>query len=520
MIKNEYTKTLLLSPVYPGEPLSEILHRENVDIHFPCGGNHTCGKCKVVVEGELSEISPSENALLSEEDRKNGIRLACFVRAMGDVKIHLSKALSSQILTHGTVTLTTNEPLMASGHFGVAVDIGTTTVVCKLYDSLGTELAVSSELNRQKQFGADVISRINYGMLHNNEVISRSIVEQIEEMLQVVSDKANILRNQITHAVVTGNTTMLHFFSGLDPKSIGFAPFTPVSLFNTYHTDILSGIEVYIPPCVSAYVGADLVCCILSSNMMEKKDKALIVDIGTNGEMALLSDGDLHCCSTAAGPAFEGAGISHGSVASTGAISHVNYDAQTGLVMYETIEDAPPKGICGSGVVDAIAMLYDTGAMLPNGRLEIDGNPLAAMMQENDEVEFVFPDTSIAITQGDIRKIQLAKAAIYAGIITLSEACEISTDELDVIYLCGGFGSFINLSAAETIGLIPKDSKSRTVALGNAALMGASMLLLDSTARNKIRRISDECQYIELSGHDGFMDNYVDSMMFWDLDID
>jgi len=484
MKKNEGIKTLLLSPAYPGELLSDMLHREHVNIHFPCGGNHTCGKCKVLVEGELSEISPSENALMNEEDIKNGIRLACFARAMGDVKIYLSKVLSSQIMTHGTVTLTINEPMMAPGYFGVAIDIGTTTVVCKLYDSLGDELAVTSELNRQQRFGADVISRINHGILNQNDVISMSIVEQIEEMLLLLSDEAKILRNQITHAVVTGNTTMMHFFAGIDPRGIGFAPFIPASLFDTWHKEILRGIDVYIPRCVSAYVGADLVCCVLASNMIEKKDKALIVDIGTNGEMAIFSDGELHCCSTAAGPAFEGAGISHGSVASTGAISHVNYDEQTCLVKYETIDGASPKGICGSGVVDAIAMLYDNGAMLPNGRLESDGHPLEAMMHENDELEFVFPDSSIAITQGDIRKIQLAKAAILGGITTLTEACGINSDEIDVIYLCGGFGSFLNLSAAETIGLIPKESKSRTVVLGNAAVMGASMLLLDKNAQN------------------------------------
>lgn len=519
-MKNEGIKTLLLSPTYPGEPLSDILHREHINIHFPCGGNHTCGKCKVFVEGELSEISPSEDALINEDDREKGIRLACFVRAMGDFKIHLSKELSQQILTHGAATLTTNEPLMASGYFGVSVDIGTTTVVCKLYDSFGTELAVTSELNRQKQFGADVISRINHGISNQNDVISRSIVEQIEDMLLLLSDEANIFRNQITHAVVTGNTTMLHFFAGMDPRGIGFAPFTPASLFDTWHKEILRGIEVYIPPCVSAYVGADLVCCILASNMMDKKDKALIVDIGTNGEMAILSDGELHCCSTAAGPAFEGAGISHGSVASSGAISHANYDAQTGVVKYETIDDAPPKGVCGSGVVDAIAMLYDNGAMLPNGRLESDGHPLESMMHGNDELKFVFPGSDVAITQGDIRSIQLAKAAILGGITTLTEACEIRSDEIDVIYLCGGFGSFLNLSAAETIGLIPKESKSRTVVIGNAAIMGASMLLLDNTARNKIRRIADECQYIELSGNDAFMDHYINSMVFGELEVD
>lgn len=519
-MKNEDIKTLLLSPAYPGEPLSDVLHREHVNIHFPCGGNHTCGKCKVLVEGELSEISPSEDALMSEGDREKGIRLACFVRAMGDVKIHLSKALSQQIATDGAGTLIINEPLMAPGYFGVAVDIGTTTVVCKLYDNLGAELAVTSELNRQQQFGADVISRINHGILNQNDVINRSIVEQIEEMLLQLSNEANIFRNQITHAVVTGNTTMLHFFADIDPRGIGFAPFIPASLFDTWHKEILSGVDVYIPRCVSAYVGADLVCCILASKMMEKKDKALIVDIGTNGEMAILSDGQLHCCSTAAGPAFEGAGISSGSGASSGAISHAHYDVQTGLVEYETIEDTPPKGICGSGVVDAIAMLYDNGAILPSGRLELGGHPLEAMMRESDEIKFVFPDSDVAITQEDVRQIQLAKAAILGGITTLTEACEINSYEIDVIYLCGGFGSFLNLSAAETIGLIPKESKSRTAVLGNAAIMGAAMLLLDNTARDRMRRIANECQYIELSGNDAFMDHYINAMSFGELDVD
>ncbi len=507
-----------LEALYENEPIHDILVRAGVNFDLPCGGNHTCGKCKIKVRGNLSAISPSEAAMLSDSERAAGMRMACFAKAMGDIFITLPERTGQQILAGGVAELSVHNPMMPPERYGVAIDIGTTTVVCSLYGHDGVSLGTVSELNSQQRFGADVISRINHGILHGNDDIHKAIVTQLEKMLLELSAKVGVMRSAITNAVVTGNTTMLHFFAGLDPKGTGFAPFTPQSLFNLERSDILEGISVYLPPCVSAYVGADLVCCVLASKMCERGDTALIVDIGTNGEMALLYKGMLYCCSTAAGPAFEGAGISQGMIAASGAISHVRYDIKKKAVVYETIGNAPAKGICGSGVIDTIALLLEQGAMLPSGLLETElpeGHPMASMMWgEEADLGFTFPNSKVSLIQADVRKIQLAKAAIYSGIITMAQICGLDMKNLEVFYLCGGFGSFLNLTSAEVIGLTPENSKDITVVLGNAAIMGAAMVLLDSRLKDKASEISDRCHYIELSDSADFMDNYVASMSF------
>ena len=508
-------KNYRLTPEKPTEKLDALMRRAGIEFDFPCAGNHTCGKCRVKVSGEFCPAQPSELAMLSDEDIKNGMRMACFANVSGPVTVEIPETGRQQIATDGFGTLRVSSPMMEEGCCGAAIDIGTTTLVCKVYDSSGVLVGVESELNAQQAFGADVISRINYGIQNGNEKVHEAIVGQIEKMLSRIAARAGIGRAKITHAVVTGNTTMMHFFAGLDPKGIGFVPFIPQSLFNTEHRDVLDGITAYIPPCVSAYVGADLVCCVLASGMYKKSDTSLIIDIGTNGEMALMRDGLLHCCSTAAGPAFEGAGISHGMVAAAGAISHVR--CEDGRVIADTIDNAAPKGICGSGVVDTIAVLIEQSAILPGGRICRDDSPLAEMI-DDEESAFTFPGCPVAVTQGDIRQIQLAKAAISAGVKTLFQACDLTEEAMDVLCLCGGFGSFLNLAAAETIGLIPENSRERTLVLGNGAIMGAAMLLLDADARNELGAIISAARYIELSGNDDFMDNYVEAMSFGELD--
>lgn len=518
-MKNK-THPVQLIPDYEGELVSDMIQRLDVGLSLPCAGNHTCGKCKVLIEGPLNEIKPSEAAMLCDEEIERGVRMACFARAFGEVTIYPQNPQSHKILTQGTTPLSADRPMMPPEHYGVAIDIGTTTVVCTLFDVNANPLATVSALNQQKHFGADVISRINHGIQNGNESVTRAIVRQIEEMIDQLALQAKISRSSISTAVVTGNTTMLHFFSGLDPRGIGFAPFIPKSLFDHTDSSILKGIDVYIPNCVSAYVGADLVCCILASDMMKKSETALIVDIGTNGEMALVHKGELHCCSTAAGPAFEGAGISHGMTASDGAIAHVHFDDWDNQIVYDTIENKPPAGICGSGVVDTISLLYMFGAISPSGRIETEGHKFEPEIREAEETEFVFPGSEVALTQGDIRSIQLAKAAIHAGILTLTEACGITLDDIDVLYLCGGFGSFVNLSAAENIGLIPRGTKDRTVVLGNGAIMGASKILLEYDNLEYSKKIAQSCNYIELSGNESFMEHYIQSMPFGEMEED
>lgn len=502
-----------LYPNVPGELLSDLIRRAGLKFDLPCAGNHTCGKCRIKVSGDLSPVSHSEAAMLSDTDISKGFRMACFAKVFGMVEAEIPDVTGQQIVTSGTGCISADAPMMDEDCFGAAIDIGTTTVVCKVFDAKGHLVGIESELNSQQIFGADVISRINHGINHGNDVLHKKITAQLESMLAAIAVKNSIRRDRITDAVVTGNTTMLHFFAGLDPKGIGFVPFIPQSLFDDEHTDLLAGIRAYIPPCVSAYVGADLACCVLASDMTSKKETSLIIDIGTNGEMALFMDGSLHSCSTAAGPAFEGTGISHGMVAADGAITHVNYDRQTKELLVNTIGGAKAAGICGSGVVDTTAMLLDTQSLLQSGRICRDESLISEYIDEN-ETKFKYPGTEVTFTQADIRQIQLAKAAISAGSGTLSDACSMTSDDLDVLYLCGGFGSFVDLAAAEKIGLLPAGSPEKTVVLGNGAVSGASMILLNTENRKKIREIVQKCHYIELSGNEIFMDNYIEAMSF------
>lgn len=510
-------KKLSISMSEQGEYLSEALQKQDVDIDLPCAGNHSCGKCKVKVSGTLSPISPAEACFLNEKEINAGIRLACFARLQGDVEVEIAEEGTPLILIEGANDYAaTLQPRMPKDQYGVAIDIGTTTVVCALYrgDS-PQQLGTVSEMNRQRRFGADVISRINYGINNSVEEVHNLIVTQLEEMLTELCAKCDVPRDQVTYAVVTGNCTMLHFFTGLDPRGIGFVPFTPLSLFDTESDGPLAGMKCYCPPCISSYAGADLVCCILISEMMNKDQTAAIVDIGTNGEMALLHNGKLYSCSTAAGPAFEGAGIKHGLSAQSGAICKVHFDAEQQQIAFSTINDAPACGICGSGMVDVLAALYSQGAISAQGLLLESGHVLEQSVHSDEEgAYYLFPGTEIVVTQQDIRQVQLAKGAVLAGLLTLMAYAGISAEDLDVFYLCGGFGSYLDLVSAECIGLIPAEVRHKTVVLGNGALSGAARTLLYLPEAESMRKTVSECQYIELSADMQFMDNYLNAMNF------
>lgn len=507
---NEYT----LCPAKKEVLVSDLIRESALDITLPCGGNHTCGKCKIKASGDLSEVSAAERKMLSPAELESGVRLACFAKANGPITINVDDRSLCKIAVDGVGVLRASEPMMAAQCCGVAVDIGTTTVVCKLYNFQGEEIAVACELNAQKSYGADVISRINFGIHNGNDLLHNTIVAQIEKMFDVLAKKAKVSRENITHAVVTGNTTMLHFFSGIDPKGIGFAPFIAKSLFGGEYSRLLKDVTVYIPPCVSAYVGADLVCCILASKMRDKKETALIIDIGTNGEMALAEKGRILCCSTAAGPAFEGAGISDGMVATDGAISHLKLCPEKKDLTYETISDKEIKGICGSGILDAVAIFVEQGLITYSGRITNEAPSFLSKLVNDEESKITFAGTNVSITQEDIRQVQLAKAAILAGCRTLLEDNKCDCSRVEVLYLCGGFGSFLDPISAESIGLIPEGTAEKTLVLGNGAITGAAMLLLDKSNITVLDKIIKSCEYIELSGNDEFMEHYIESMSF------
>ncbi len=419
--------------------------------------------------------------------------------------------------------------------YGAAVDIGTTTIASYLVDlRSGKRLCVNSLLNPQKIYGADVISRIKHTMdsAEGLEQLHGQIVNAINASVSVMCSQARISPDNIYAITLVGNTTMLHLLLKVDPRYIASAPFTPAFTATVKLRAQELGISinpdglVCILPTVSAYIGADTVGAVLSTGMHTQADTSLLIDIGTNGEIVLGNRDRLYACSSAAGPAFEGANIRNGMGSIAGAISTVSLKQGLGCT---TIGDMRPIGICGTGVVDALAQLLEVGIVDETGRIDMEWKPKvpgqAALAERLSAVDgmnaFIICDKEetpicreIAITQKDIRELQNAKAAIAAGINVLVKKAGISFNDIKTVYLAGGFGSYINIESALKIGLIPSALEGKIQTVGNAAGQGAIETLINSDSLKTAEEISRRIKYIELSASKDFNDYYVECMMF------
>lgn len=475
----------------PGACLGDVLRRAIPTFAEPCGGNHTCGKCRVHITGAVPAPSASDQRLLSAEELENGVRLACSCPVADGMTVYLAESGPSRIVAwNKTVPFDHTET-----GYGIAADIGTTTVAMQLFDrASGQVLAERLEENAQRSFGADVISRIEACKTEGLDTLSGRIREQLEHMASECLQQAGI--DHIDEAVVTGNSTMLHLFEGLDPASLAVVPFDVQSYFGCTSRHTLAGAPVYLPRCIGAYVGADIVCAILAAGMQDNGVQ-LLTDIGTNGEMALMRDGKLSCCATAAGPAFEGAGLSCGMPAAAGAIRAVRREGNQ--IVYQTVQDAPPIGICGSGILDALAVLLEEETLEDTGYLDED---------------YTIDGTDVTITQRDVRQIQLAKSAICAGLITLLEEQDLPANAVDRFAIAGGFGSSMNMDSACAIGLFPEALREKADFIGNGALGGAAMLLMNHAMRTQSEQMAQNATEISLSASPAFMDHYVDCMSF------
>ena len=484
------------------ELLITALQRAGVPISFPCAGNHTCGKCRIYASGALSPMDERERELLNGAGR--GVRLACFARVEGDCEVSLLLAGQDRIASNYVTDRMPVQPIYRDG-YGVAFDIGTTTVVGYLFHvSSGEPLSVLGELNRQQPYGSNVLSRIDYCNAHTVEPLCSIIRMQLADMLRGLCHGNGVPSQDMRAIVVTGNTVMLHILAGLEPGSLALAPFTPKSLFDCWvdlHLDGFENVPAYFPPCISSYVGADITCSILSSGITRMNENILLVDIGTNGEMALQTPDRMVCCATAAGPAFEGAGISCGSNAREGAIQSVW--VSDGGIAFTTIGNTQASSICGSGLVDAAATLYELGYIESSGR-----------MDKRFGGSIRIGESAVSLTQGDIRELQLAKAAIRAGMDALLNECGLSYDELSSIILCGGFGSSIQPQSAAAIGLIPLGMGERTFAIGNAAGIGAAYILQNVQRLEEARQIARRAQTVELATNPFFIDRFIKTTVF------
>lgn len=630
MPEKKISKNVILTVDYQGKShsveavtgmrlLDAVTMAPDVQVDAPCGGNGTCGKCKVKVlsgEGDDGVGSPTEieKELLSGRELESGIRLSCRTLITGDCHISiLQDADEAEILSDTTayqgeldppirkiflelpkpsledqrpddrrlldtlrgslagetsaeaapvlsleqqrrlphllrdsdfrITVLSSDRRLysietgstAARSFGIAVDIGTTTVVSYLVDLLsGQVVDTVSGLNHQKAFGGDVISRIEYVMRGGDalERLREKILRQIEGMTEELVMENELKLSEISAMTVAGNTTMMHLFSGFDASAIAAAPFIPVSLGPDEVSAEEFGFEklqcpVFLLPSISGYVGADISSGIVASKLLDREKPNLLVDIGTNGEIVLGSREGLYSCSTAAGPAFEGAQISRGMGGITGAINTLRL-AEDHLA-YTTIGGKAPRGICGSGIVDIAAVLVSSKAAEYTGRImdreEADGKRAEVVLdrrtEENNEpaIELAHAEDTesgeaILFTQKDLREVQLAKAAIAAGIETLVHEAGIEYKDIEKVHLAGGFGSFIDTGSAVDLGMFHRELAGRIESVGNSAGKGAVEALLSRKVMQRLAEIREHTRYIELSSSPFFQNAYIEHMYF------
>ncbi len=415
--------------------------------------------------------------------------------------------------------------------YGIAVDIGTTTIVLYLFNlHEGKEIDNFSIYNPQKKFGADVISRINYAQKNDNgkENLKLELIKSLNKGIDKLAEKNSINKKDIFFMTIAGNTIMLHTLLGVDAETIAKAPYIPLftDRIDIFPDDLKININekgtIRLLPCVSGYVGADIVADLLTINEYLTDKINLLIDIGTNGEIVLTKGEKIYTCSTAAGPAFEGANISFGMAGIPGAVSKFKLDKK---IDYKTIANKKAAGICGSGLVDIIAELFRNGIIDKQGGFvdeeKVDENYREYLSTYKDFKAFrvvggkeTKTGNDIYLTQKDIRKVQLAKGAIQAGIEILKKESNVTSEDIDNVFIAGGFGNYINSHSACTINLIPRELEDKIIQIGNAAGTGAKICLLNRKAIKITDEIIKNVSYIELSKRQDFTQKYMDSMPF------
>jgi uncharacterized 2Fe-2S/4Fe-4S cluster protein (DUF4445 family) len=470
--------------VAAGTPLRDALSGEGVE--FPCGGRGRCGGCRVrVVTGAMAE-NAEDRAAFSAAELRDGWRLACRHAAEADVTLELAQWEMAVLGDAEAFAFTPREGL------GIAIDLGTTTLAAQLLDlRTGLVLATRTALNDQARHGADVLSRASYALAGGAAELTGQIREQIGAMVtELAAGRA------LSRIVVAGNTAMHHLFGGLDIAPLATHPFLPehpeALRFTGADLGWQTDVAVDVLPCIGGLVGGDVLAGVSATGLKDLCGLNALVDLGTNGEVVVAKDGRMLCTSTAAGPAFEGARIHHGMRAATGAIDAVAADGTC-----HVIGGGAARGLCGSGLVDAVAAGLDNGRIAPSGRMTDD---------------WMLAD-GVVLTPHDVRELQLAKGAIAAGLKLLTAKFDATPADLDALYLAGAFGNAISRTAVVRIGLI-KTPAERIIAAGNTALKGAKRALFADSIH--LETVADRIGFVALAEDGEFVDTFASEMAFPD----
>lgn len=478
--------------VNTGTPLIDVLHEFGVE--FPCGGKGTCGACKVkLLDGEL-KVGKTHQQKLNKLNLPDNWRLACFCKAETDVILEVSQFENIILADNSTFEFTPQTG------FGIAVDLGTTTVVAQLINLANGHILDSvSDINPQVKYGSDLISRIQSCLDGNQQKIQNLIREKVGEMIQLMLKKHPV---EVSKINLVGNTVMHHIFSGLKVNSLSFYPFESPDLgtqklsIEQLIWNLPTNTKIRFFPSIGSFVGSDILAGIAATKIADRKEFSILIDLGTNGEIVIGNCDRIICASTAAGPAFEGARISQGMRAATGAISSVKF--KNSVLQSHVIGNVPAKGICGSGLIDVLAILLEQERIAMFGEIN----------SGEDKIELA---PGVFLTQQDIREFQLAKAAIAAGIQILLNQLEISYEEIDKVFIAGGFGNFLTIKNVIRTGLIECE-ENKIIKLGNTALIGAKMFLFEN---NKfIQNILNITTHVNLEADSAFHDVYIEKMIF------
>ncbi len=541
------------------ETVMQALRRGGYEIEGPCNGQGICGKCRIRVENPADVPQTPHRRISKTEAREKGIRLACRLVPPDDITVHLPDDFSVDArilegehldgieLKPAAVVVSKKDAywLQYAGQDsevilqkwdvqfsakGLAIDIGTTTLVVTLFCLVtGKELSTASSINPQTKFGHDILSRIQKGSTEEGLAEVAGVVrKELNRLVQAACKKSNAVVDEILDVVIGGNTTMLTLVAAINPEPLGRLPFTvDIKAGASYAAkdfglDVNPAGRVYVPPIVHAFIGSDITAGVLACGCLEKKKPSLFVDVGTNGEMGINNDGRFIVASTAAGPAFEGMGVSCGIRAVPGAVEAAYFDGET--IEIKTIDAQPARGICGSGIIDIMASLLKGGVVNPSGRIKtpdqkegLQASVAEGLVLIDDQPVFNIAD-GVFFTQADIRQLQLAKGAIRTGIDMLMSEANVTAEDLEDITLAGAFGYHLRPDSLATIGLIPDKLARKVRFAGNTSKTGCAMMLINASLREYLEKQVQSVEHLPLAEKISFQKLFIENLNFPDSD--